>query len=191
MDLRAEGEKFDIAGSICLTILPIWLIQSIMFCCSVQSLCSNHSMWPVWTIMFLKSRWYTSIFDGLVFRCSNTYRGELDVESVIQSVTNTFHLHTIYNSPAHPTLWQEMPAKVLTCEMINVIVKRSSSWLSKCKQIIPTETLPHATSTLGTYQTQQPLQTIVTTHLSSASPLLQESLTVSIATRISERCKMK
>ena len=37
-----------------------------MFCCSVQSLCSNHSMWPVWTIMFLKSRWYTSIFDGLV-----------------------------------------------------------------------------------------------------------------------------
>ena len=69
---------------------------------------------------------------------------QLDVESVIQSVTNTFHLHTIYNSPAHPTLWQEMPAKVLTCEMINVIVKRSSSWLSKCKQIIPNETLPHS-----------------------------------------------
>ena len=38
-----------------------------MFCCSFQSLCSNHSMWPVWTIMFLSPRWYTSIFDGLVF----------------------------------------------------------------------------------------------------------------------------
>ena len=65
------------------------------------------------------------------------------------------HFHTIYKSPAHPTLWQEMPAKVLTCEMINVIVKRSlswlsknvkssSSWLSKCNQIISNETLPHS-----------------------------------------------
>ena len=64
--LRAEGAKADITGSIYLTILPIWLTQSIMFCCSFQSLCSNHSMWPVWTIMFLSPRWYTSIFDGLV-----------------------------------------------------------------------------------------------------------------------------
>ena len=57
------------------TILPIWLIQSITFCCSPQSLCSNHSMWPVSTIMVPMSRWYTSVFDGLVIFRMQTVQG--------------------------------------------------------------------------------------------------------------------
>ena len=36
----------NITGSISLTIFQLWLIQSILFCCSLQSICSNHSMWP-------------------------------------------------------------------------------------------------------------------------------------------------
>ena len=47
-------------GSICLTILPISLIQSIMFFCSLQSLGSNQSKWPFVAI------YVPEVFDGLV-----------------------------------------------------------------------------------------------------------------------------
>ena len=54
---------FDITGSIFLTILPTWLISSIvLFISFVQIIQWGH----IWPIMFLKSHWYTSIFDGLV-----------------------------------------------------------------------------------------------------------------------------
>ena len=59
--LRAEGAKANITGSIYLTISIYNLSQQL------YSLCSNHFIGQLWPIMFLQSRWYTSIFVSLVF----------------------------------------------------------------------------------------------------------------------------
>ena len=66
----------------CLTIPSIWLIQSFMVFSSFHLVKSFHV--AVWTIMIQWSRWYISIFDGLVL--AKTTRSEQEEDELSERV---------------------------------------------------------------------------------------------------------